>query len=236
MENNNTRPDGMVMQIVTSLLCTATGALLYFVPDINMKYMCYCFLAALILVGITLIVSYFVSEAYRKLNDYRFAIGVLLIILGCIELLRVDILTGEIMFIIGFVILILAVIIMQSTVQMKILKSSAWAVQLIFTIISMIGAIMVLADFKPVMTRVRGFAYIVMMTVGILCLISLIIEAFVLWNIRRKEAKAAKTAATENKEEGDATSTGTNKGDPVKADTEETAADEDKEKSEVTET
>ena len=232
MENNNTRPDGMVMQIVTSLLCIATGSLLYFVPNVNMKYMCYCFLAALILVGITLIVSYFVSEAYKKLNDYRFAIGVLLIILGCIELLRVDILTEEIMFIIGFVILILAVIIMQSTVQMKILKSSAWAVQLIFTIVSMIGAILVLVDFKPVMSRVTGFAYIVMMTVGILCLISLVIEAFVLWNIRRKEAKAAKAAATETADVPEATPDGANTDKPDEAGASDAAEASEEDKSE----
>ena len=187
-EINNARPDGMVMQIVTSLLCIAIGGLLIAMPGINVLYMCYCFCGALIVIGITLIVSYFVSEAYRRLNDYRFAIGVLLIILGCIELLRAGILAEEIMFIIGLVTLILAVIIMQSAVQMRILRSGAWIVQLIFTIVSLTGAILVLVDFAPVMNRIKGFAYIVMVLVGTLCLISLLIEAVVLWSVKRKDA------------------------------------------------
>lgn len=188
IQTGSARPDGMVMQIVTSLLCIGIGALLLFVPNVNILYLCYCFCAALIVTGITLIVSYFVSEAYRKLNDYRFAVGVLLVILGCIELLRAQILSQEIMFIIGLVTLILAVIILQSTVQMKILKSGAWIVQLIFTIISMVGAIMVLIDFRPVMDRAPGFPYTVMLVVGTLCLISLVIEAVVLMIVRRRDA------------------------------------------------
>ena len=198
-EVNNTRPDGMVMQIVTSLLCIGIGSLLIFMPGVNMLYLCYCFCAALIVVGVIMIVSYFVSEAYKRLNDYRFAIGVLLIILGCIELLRAKILAEEIMFIIGLVTLILAVIIMQSAVQMKILKSGAWVVQLIFTIVSLVGAIFVLIDFKPVMQKVEGFAYYVMVIVGVLCLISLVIEAIVLWAVGRKADKE-KTEGSETTE------------------------------------
>lgn len=190
--NDNSRPDGMVMQIVASLLCVGIGALLLFVPEVNVLYMCYCFCAALIVVGITLTVSYFVSAAYKKLNDYRFAIGILLIILGCIELLRAEILAEELMFIIGLVTLILAVIIMQSAVQMRILESKAWIAQLIFTIISMIGAVFVLVDFKPVTGRINGFAYGVMALTGVLCLLSLIIEAIVLKLVKTKEAAADK--------------------------------------------
>ncbi len=189
---NSARPDGMVMQIVTSLLCIAIGAILILVPEVNILYLCYCFCAALIVVGITLIVSYFVSGAYKKLNDYRFAAGVLLVILGCIELLRAKILAEEIVFIIGLVTLVLAVIIMQSAVQMKILESGAWIVQLIFTIIALTGAIIVLLDFKPVMGKVEGFAYYVMAIVGTLCIISLIIEAIVLKVTEKKEEKKAK--------------------------------------------
>ena len=202
-ETVNARPDGMVMQIVTSLLCIAIGGLLIAMPNVNVLYMCYCFCAALIVIGITLIVSYFVAEAYRRLNDYRFAVGVLLIILGCIELLRANILAEEIMFIIGLVTLVLAVIIMQSTVQMRILKSGAWVVQLIFTIVSLVGAILVLVDFAPVMTRVKGFAYIVMVLVGTLCLISLLIEAVVLWSVGRKEAKTDSASEVPEDKDGD---------------------------------
>lgn len=198
---DNSRPDGMVMQIVTSLLCAGIGALLLFVPDVNVLYMCYCFCAALIVVGITLTVSYFVSGAYRKLNDYRFAIGILLIILGCIELLRAEILAAEIMFIIGLVTLVLAVIIMQSAVQMRILESKAWIAQLIFTIISMLGAVFVLVDFKPVTGKIKGFAYGVMVVTGVLCLISLIIEAIVLKLVEKKEADKAKEASADKAEE-----------------------------------
>ncbi len=197
---SNAKPDGMVMQIVTSLLCIGIGALLLFVPGVNMLHLCYCFCAALIVVGITLIVSYFVSEAYRKLNDYRFAVGVLLVILGCIELLRAHILAEEIMLIIGLVTLILAVIIMQSTVQMRILKSGAWIVQLIFTLISLAGAIIVLTDFSPVMSRAQGFPYIVMLTAGTLCLISLVIEAVVLHSVKRRETAASSETQDKDKD------------------------------------
>lgn len=199
--NDNSRPDGMVMQIVASLLCVGIGALLLFVPEVNVLYMCYCFCAALIVVGITLTVSYFVSAAYKKLNDYRFAIGILLIILGCIELLRAEILAEELMFIIGLVTLILAVIIMQSAVQMRILESKAWIAQLIFTIISMIGAVFVLVDFKPVTGRINGFAYGVMALTGVLCLLSLIIEAIILKLVKNKEEAVKKETVPDKADE-----------------------------------
>ncbi len=228
-EISSSRPDGMVMQIVTSLLCIGIGALLLFVPSVNILYLCYCFCAALIVVGIILIVSYFVSEAYRKLNDYRFAVGVLLVILGCIELLRAQILSQEIMFIIGLVTLILAVIILQSTVQMKILKSGAWIVQLIFTVISLVGAIMVLVDFKPVMDRAPGFPYIVMLVVGTLCLISLVIEAVILWSVKRRETKAQSETTTEPAAEA-VTETAAEEVSASGEGTEDTASDEMSEK------
>lgn len=203
-KTENTRPDGMVMQIVTSLICILIGGLMLFVPDVNMLYICYCFCAALIVVGITLIVSYFVTNAYKKLNDYRFATGVLLVIMGCIELMRAKILAEEITFIMGLVALVLSVIIMQSTVQMKILESGAWIVQLILTIVSLVGSISVLTDFGPVMAKVDGFEYWVMLVVGVLCLISLIIEAIVLWQVGKKEAKEVKEVQ-KNQEEVEVT-------------------------------
>ncbi len=180
-------PDGITMQIVTSLLCIVIGFTLLFFPSFSILSLCYCFCAALIIIGITLIVSYFIKNAYKKLNDYRFAFGVLFVILGCVELLRADILASEIIFLIGLVTLILSVIILQSVVQMKILKSGAWIVQLIFTVISLAGSLMVLLEFKPVFEKVEHFAYIDMAVTGILCLISLVIEAIVLKIVTSKE-------------------------------------------------
>ncbi len=199
---NSARPDGMVMQIVTSLLCIGIGAILILIPEINILYLCYCFCAALIVVGITLIVSYFISGAYKRLNDYRFATGVLLVILGCIELLRAELLAEEIMFIIGLVTLVLSVIIMQSVVQMRILESSAWIVQLIFTVASLAGAIIVLIDFKPVIGRVDGFAYYVMVITGTLCMISLLIEAIIIKVTEKREANKDKKEENKDDQKG----------------------------------
>lgn len=70
----------------------------------------------------------------------------------------------------GITALCLGVLILQGTVQMRILGNRLWVVNLFLTIASLAGAVLVLADVKAVTGRISGFTYWVLLIVGAACL------------------------------------------------------------------
>lgn len=189
-----TKRDGLTIQIILSAVSILLGVLLLFVPQVQTTTLCYAFCGALIAAGVAAIVVFFVSEAYKNLHDYNFALGVVLLVLGCCGLLRVDDLAADFALYMGFTALILGVVILQSMVQMRVLQNKLWIVELILTIVSILGAVFVLADVKPVINAVEGFAYWVILIAGAASLISLLLSSIGIHRNVKKEEKAAEAA------------------------------------------
>ncbi len=179
--------DGMTVQIIVSTIAIVIGVLLLFVPQIEAQTLCSIACISLMVTGVAAIISFFLSEAYKKLHNYNFALGILLLIIGCAGLLRVAELSRQFDLYIGFSALIIAVIILQSTVQMIVLNNKLWIAELILTVISLFGAIVLLVDIQPIISRIPEFSYWVLTLVGAFSLISLLIAYIGVHRENKKE-------------------------------------------------
>ena len=178
------RPAGMIYQIVLSSVSILLGALLLFVPDVGFRLLCTILCGALIAAGVGGVAVFFLSKGYLRLRDYRFALGVLLLILGCCGLLRIDEMTEAFTFYMGLVALILSVILLQETVQLRVLKNRLWAAALLLTIVTLTGSTLVLVNPAPILTRIPEFPCWVLFLVGICSLIGLL---FAVCGVRHAE-------------------------------------------------
>ena len=99
----------------------------------------YLLCGGLIVVGIVSIFSYFFSGDFKRIDRFGFALGVMLILLGCIGFIQMDKLTANFDMYTGLLALILGVLTLQGTVQVKVLDYAAWVLNLVLTIISIAG-------------------------------------------------------------------------------------------------
>ena len=187
---------GALMQAVLSVIAIALGALLLFVPQIQVKTLCYIFCGALIAVGVVSVITFFVTESYRNMESYDFALGVMLLLLGCCALLRVGELAEDFEIYMGITSLFLAVLILQGTVQMRVLQNKLWMVNMALTVISIVGSVLVLADVRAVTGSVSGFTWWVLLLVGAACLLSLLLTTLGVRHERRKAEKQMQSEET----------------------------------------
>ena len=134
--NNNEKiarsKSNVAIQVLLSAIAGVLGYLLLFRPDIQVVTVCKVLCFALIVVGLISILSFFLSEDYKRIDRFGFTAGVLLILLGCIGLIRMNDLTTSFELFAGVMALILGVLTLQGTVQMKALNYSVWILNLIF--------------------------------------------------------------------------------------------------------
>ena len=194
------RSKGTTAQFLMSVVAIALGALLLFVPALQIATICYLFCGALMVAGIVSALTFFLSGDHRRVEGYGFALGVLLLLLGICGLLRAQELTGHFDVFLTMLALVLGVLILQGTVQIFLLKNRLWILNLILTVVSIGGAVLGLADIRIVTQRIVGFSYWVLMIVGAASLISLMLTVIVVWYDRRKTQRQ-KTRAQENSAE-----------------------------------
>ena len=187
---------GALMQAILSVIAIALGALLLFVPQIQVKTLCYIFCGALIAVGVASVITFFVTESYRNMESYDFALGVMLLLLGCCALLRVGELAEDFEIYMGITSLFLAVLILQGTVQMRVLQNKLWMVNMALTVISIVSSVLVLADVRAVTGSVSGFTWWVLLLVGAACLLSLLLTTLGVRHERRKAEKQVQSEET----------------------------------------
>ncbi len=184
---------GQAVQIILSVICILLGALLLFVPQIEVKTLSYAFCIALLVLGLISVVTFFASGGYKRLHDYRFAAGILLLVLGCCGIVRVQELADRFEIYAGLCALVLSAFILQGAVQMKIMKRGSWIAELVLTVLALVGSTFILAGVKLI-DRIKGFSAWVLVIAGIFSLISLLIVALGLHNAKRASADIAAEA------------------------------------------
>lgn len=194
------RVSGMILQIILSSLCILVGALLLFVPEIQVRLLCYVFCIGLIVTGVVQVARFFLSEAYNNLSDYSFASGILFLILGICGLLRIGDLEGSFELYLGFAALVIGTVILQEMVQLRILGNWFWILLLIFNVVILAGAVLIIVNAQQVLRLIPGFTYWVLFIGGIASLLSLLITAIVL-HIHRKRRDAGEFEELPEEEE-----------------------------------
>ena len=173
---------GAALQLVLSLAGILLGALLTFVEGLDVRTLCYVFCVLLVAAGVAAIAYFFLSGAYKRLDDYNFALGVMLLILGCCGFARIESMEGSFLAYMGFLVLATGIVALQNTVQLRVVGSGAWPVGLLFTAVILFGGITILLDIRVIWDAVQ---YWILIVSGVLGLAGLILTAFAL----RKAAK-----------------------------------------------
>ena len=185
------QPDALMIQIIVACISILLSLLLLFVPQVSISVLCYIFCGGMIAVGVGMIVSFFLAEAYKQMHNYFFSLGVMSIILGCCGLLRNGELCDRFTFFIGVTALVLSVFILQNMVQMRVLRNPLWVIELVLAVPSLIGAILVLVDLKPLLKKLPTFPYWALLIASGLSLISLLLTSLGLLSANRHAQKQA---------------------------------------------
>ncbi len=189
------RRSGMILQIALAVICIALGGALLFVKELNVKIFCNIFCIALIVAGIACIAHFFITGAYRRISEYGFSLGILLVILGVCGFIRAEALSASFGTYTGFLTLLLGVIMIQSTVQLSVMRSGLNIVVFIFSLITLICSVIVIMGIKPILSAIGIFPQLSLLVSGVLSLISFVVTAITLHKNKKPAEEAAPEAA-----------------------------------------
>ena len=198
-KNDNSLSKGtLVGEVILSLVAIVLGYFLIFKPNnMDLTQLCLILCFAIVTIGVVLIVAFFVSGNYKRVDSYGFAVGFLCVIVGLICLLRVSDLAANFDMYIAMLSLFLGVIMLQSAVQIRILRYPVWILNLILSIFTIGSAFCILADITMITNLVYGFPQWVLLESGIACLVCLIIDWICMPLAKRRDRKAAEAAAAQ---------------------------------------
>lgn len=177
-----------------SLVYLVLGGALCAIPSLKMEYICYGISVTLIVLGIILIVKYFVTESYKNLNQYGFSIGVFLIIIGVCTLVRNQEMTKSFQLYIGICILLTAIIKLQNAMDLKALKDRVWGVICVVSVCIMVAAVLIIINPFSNKNYELTLTYFSLLFDGVISLFSYNYLAFRLRRTQKKQRKAAEAA------------------------------------------
>ena len=193
----STSKSSVVTQISLSLVAIVLSYLLLFNKVVQVNTICQLLCGGLIAVGIISIVSYFMSGDFKRIDRYGFALGTMLVLMGIIGLIRLDSLTTNFVIYTGILSLVLSVLVLQGTVQIKVLDYPVWILGLLLTIVCIAGAICVLLELTAVTNLVEGFSNWTLLTCGSCCLFSMLMTWICILLAARREKKSEKEKDSE---------------------------------------
>lgn len=185
------------------------GAVLLYVPQIQIIHICYGLSGVLVFVGIIQIVHYFLAESYRNMNEYGFAVGVLGVILGMCALVRVQAIAGSFLLVLGIFLLLTAIIKLQYAMDLKSMKDPVWIAAIILAALLIAGAVCVIINpfNDPELHKlVTYYLLLVDGVVGIISNIYLFIRVKLYARKERKQKEQGEIEAQKPEQEDEETS------------------------------
>ena len=193
--------NGLILQIILSLVSIGVGALLLFVPGTQSLMLCYIFCGGLVAAGVILVARFFITKAFNRLHDYSVSFGILFLILGVCGLLRIDVIDSHFQLTCGFLLLVLGVMILQGMVQLNVVDNLFWILLMLFTTVRLVASVILILDVQAVIALVPGLLYYLLLGTGIASLLSLLIVSLSLFLYRRKRRKMEEAGITDEDEE-----------------------------------
>ncbi|MBO4898745.1 MAG: DUF308 domain-containing protein [Lachnospiraceae bacterium] len=223
-ENGEPKSTTNLLVILMAVIFIALSALMLFMPEANIKpeYIIYVVGGVVIIIGIVLIVRYFITDAYKNMNEYGFSAGTLCVILGICVLLRAAVIAGVIDLFLGTAVLLMGVIMLQHSLDIKRMGDAMWGLVIVLAVLSIICGVGLILKPAPEKIEYSSFTWWVVLVVSA---IGLIVNLYTMIRIalyKRKENKkpehpAEPEAVSENSGSGDTS--------PVPAQTDYSAAE-----------
>ncbi|MBR0144453.1 MAG: DUF308 domain-containing protein [Clostridia bacterium] len=181
---------GMMVQLLVSIVAIVLGALLVFVPDMKAVTLCYIFCSALIVLGIVLAVRFFLGESFKRLNNYQFSVGIILVMLGICGLINAVKLSESLDLYMGILALVLGALMLESVVRLQAVNHPLWIPVLVIAVLTFAGAVPILAGISAILENVPNYTYWVLFIVGILNLVSMLLTWIGMRKTKKEEEKA----------------------------------------------
>ena len=188
---SSTSKSSVITQILLAAVAIALGYLLLFGKSVALITLCQILCGGIVAIGVASIASFFLAGDYRRIDRYGFALGTMLVLMGLIGLIRINEVTANFEIYTGLVSLILGVLVLQGTVQMKVLDYPVWILNLVISLASIAGAFCVLSGITVITGKIAGFSSWILLICGCACLFSMLVTQ------ARKAAEAAQAQAIE---------------------------------------
>lgn len=173
-QKENGKGISYILMILMSVLCVVIAGLLLFVPTIEISTVCYTFCTGFILWGILHISKFFLSHAYRKRNDYSFSMGVLLIVLGCCGMIRMDALIAKKDICFGMITLCMGILTLQSAIQLNALQHKYWMWDMAAAFVIILCSVFVITDTTILVQNIPAFSEWVLFVSGVVSVFNII--------------------------------------------------------------
>ena len=111
---------------VMAAIFIVVSVLILFVPQVGVKDICYFICGLVVVLGIYMIVRYFMTSGYERLNEYGFSEGVLFVLLGICGLVSADRIALSFLTALGILLLLSGVIKLQYALDLKCMEDRAW--------------------------------------------------------------------------------------------------------------
>lgn len=200
-----------LLVIALSVILGAVSAVMIFVKTIEPIYIVYALALSMIIVGVVMIVRYFVKDEYRNINAYGFSSGVFLILVAICALLRAQDILAAIDVVLGIMLLVMGIIVLQHSMDLSRMKDPVWGLFIVFSVLIIVCGFVGLV--KP--GSIDYDAYI-WWAVMISSCVSLFINIYTLIRVslfKKKEKKILEQSAAEKAEELPAATTDDAAGD-----------------------
>lgn len=182
------RYSGTIFLMILSILCAVVSGLLLFVPRVSNIVLCNVAAAGLIVWGIAQICRFFAVQAYRHLHDYSFSSGALLVILGCVALVRVYDVADHLEVVLQLVTLCLGVVLFQNTVQLKSVGNRLWMAEGVFSLCVILSAVLTLTQPGFLHSWLTDITHWSLLAAGVISSISFPVVAFSLYQVKKQDA------------------------------------------------
>lgn len=172
------QPNTTLIIISAACIYIFMGLLLLLIPKIQLITIAYVLSAASIVMGIALIVKYFLAEAYRNMNQYGFSVGSLFVILGVCAMVKAEVVSQYFLLCMGILLLVSAIVKLQNALDLKALDYRIWNVFLGIAVLILICAVTVIMNPFAETGDLEHFTYIILIADGTLSLISTLCLSF----------------------------------------------------------
>lgn len=102
------------------------AVLVLFVPQVEIKDICFFICDFIVILGIFTIARYFMSGGYKKFNEYGFSEGVLFLLLGICGLVCAERIADFFLTALGLFLLLSGVTKLQYALDLKLMNDHAW--------------------------------------------------------------------------------------------------------------
>lgn len=175
--------------LITAFVYILLGVSLLFIPQIELITLCYILCAVLVITGIILIVRYFLTDAYRNINEYGFCLGVFFVILGMCALVRAEQVAESFILCAGMALLMTSVIKLQNALDLKHLEEKTWSVMLGISLGFLVCSVLIIINPFKNPSTVKGFTYRILIIDGVISLISNLFLFLKIKQYKKKETK-----------------------------------------------